>query len=142
MGSAKLINEKNEIMESLVIKPTSESLMVSLESGLLEFSGRSIPEDPLKLFVPIIEWVEKYIQDPAPSTKINLKFEYINTSSSKFILTILEILNKAYDENEKNMSINWSYEIGDDDMYELGKFIESMIKIPMNYIEVEETVEY
>jgi len=40
------------------------------------------------------------------------------------------------------MSITWSYEVGDDDMYELGKFIESMIEIPMNYIEVEESVEY
>ncbi len=137
-----MTDEKNNVIEALVIEPTSESLMVSLKSGLLEFSGRSIPENPLKLFGPIIEWVKKYIENPAPSTTINLKFEYINTSSSKFILTILEILDKAYDENEKNMSISWSYEIGDDDMYELGKFIESMINIPMSYVEVEETVEY
>jgi hypothetical protein len=142
MSIAKLTDEKNNVIEALVIEPTSESLMVSLKSGLLEFSGRSIPENPLRLFGPIIEWVENYIKNPAPSTTIDLKFEYINTSSSKFILTILEILDKAYDENKKNMSISWSYEIGDDDMYELGKFIESMIKIPMSYIEVEETAEY
>jgi len=142
MSTAKSIDEKSYVIEALVFEPTPESLMVSLKSGLLEFSGRSIPENPLKLFGPIIEWVEKYIQNPAPSTTIDLKFEYINTSSSKFILTTLEILNEAYDEKGKNMSINWSYEIGDDDMYELGKFIESVINIPMNYIEVEETVEY
>jgi hypothetical protein len=137
-----MTDKSNEVIEGLFIEPTAESLKVSLKSGLLEFSGRSIPENPLKLFGPIIEWVEKYIQNPAPSTAISLKFEYINTSSSKFILTVLEILNNAYDKKEQNMSINWSYEIGDDDMYELGKFIESMINIPMSFTEVEETVEY
>lgn len=129
-------------MKELIIEPTPESIGVSLKSGLLEFSGRSIPEDPMKLFNPILDWTEEYSKNPAPSTQINLKFEYINTSSSKFILNILEILNKAYDANTDNMSITWSYEIGDDDMYELGKFIESMIEIPMSYIEVEESVEY
>ena len=137
-----MTGKTNEVIEALVIEPTAESLKVSLKSGLLEISGRSIPENPLKLFGPIIEWVEKYIQNPAPNTAINLNFEYINTSSSKFLLTILEILNKAYDKKEQNMSINWSYEIGDDDMYELGKFIETMIDIPICYTEVEETVEF
>jgi len=142
MNSNELLNSQSNSMKPLVIEPTPESLGVSLKSGLLEFSGRSIPEDPMKLFTPIIEWAEEYIKNPPPSTSINLKFEYINTSSSKFILNVLEILNKAYDKKENNMNITWSYEIGDDDMYELGKFIESMIEIPMNYIEVEESVEY
>jgi hypothetical protein len=142
MSTEKMTGKTNEVIEALVIEPTAESLKVSLKSGLLEFSGRSIPENPLKLFGPVIEWIEKYIQNPAPSTAINLNFEYINTSSSKFLLTILEILDKAYDKKAQNMSINWSYEIGDDDMYELGKFIETMIDIPISYTEVEETVEF
>lgn len=129
-------------MKPLIIEPTAESLGVSLKSGLLEFSGRSIPEDPMKLFTPILEWIEEYIKNPPDSTSINLKFEYINTSSSKHLLNILETLNRAYDKGTNNMKITWSYEIGDDDMYELGKFIESMINIPMDYIEVEESVEY
>jgi hypothetical protein len=129
-------------MKELFIEPTPESLGVRLKDGLLEFSGRSIPEDPIKLFAPVLEWIEEYIKNPPASTTINLKFEYINTSSSKHLLNILETLNKRYDKKANNMNINWSYEIGDDDMYELGKFIESMIEIPMNYIEVEESVEY
>jgi len=36
-------------MKELFIEPTPESLGVSLKSGLLEFTGRSIPEDPMKL---------------------------------------------------------------------------------------------
>ena len=129
-------------MKELLIEPTPESLGVRLKSGLLEFSGRSIPEDPMKLFAPILEWIEEYVKNPPASTDVNLKFEYINTSSSKHLLNILETLNKGYDKKTNNMQITWSYEIGDDDMYELGKFIESMIDIPMNYIEVEESVEY
>ena len=128
-------------MKELIIEPTAESIGVSLKNGLLEFSGRSIPEDPMKLFNPILEWTEEYVKNPPPSTTINLKFEYINTSSSKFILSILEILNKVYSGQNK-MTINWSYEVGDDDMYELGKFFETMIQIPINYIEVEESIDH
>ena len=142
MNSKEVLNSQSNNMKPLVIEPTPESLGVSLKSGLLEFSGRSIPEDPMKLFTPILDWIEEYIKNPPASTSINLNFEYINTSSSKFILNILEILNRAYDTEKSNMDINWSYEVGDEDMYELGKFIESMIEIPMNYIEVEESVEY
>jgi hypothetical protein len=142
MDLKEKLNEQTNNMKPLVIEPTPESLGVSLKSGKLEFSGRSIPEDPMKLFAPILEWIEEYIKNPPDSTSVNLNFEYINTSSSKHILNILEVLNRGYDKNTDNMKITWSYEIGDDDMYELGKFIESMIDIPMDYIEVEESVEY
>lgn len=142
MDLKEQLNTQTNNMKPLVIEPTPESLGVNLKDGKLEFSGRSIPEDPMKLFTPILEWVEEYIKNPPPSTSITLRFEYINTSSSKFLLNILETLDKAYDKKQDNMKITWSYEIGDDDMYELGKFIESMIEIPMDYIEVEESVEY
>ena len=36
------------------------------------------------------------------------------------------------------MEINWHYEVGDDDMYELGQFFQPYISIPMNFIETEE----
>jgi hypothetical protein len=142
MNPKEVINSETNNMKPLVIEPTAESIGVSLKSGLLEFSGRSIPEDPMKLFAPILEWIEEYIKNPPSSTTININFEYINTSSSKHILNILETLNRVYDKKQNNVKITWSYEIGDDDMYELGKFIESMIDIPMNYKEVEESVEY
>jgi len=129
------------VIVDLMIEATEESLYVNLRDGYIEISGRSIPEDPMKNFAPIVEWVKEYSSNPNTNTTINLKFEYLNTSSSKFILSILEILNKVYSEQNK-MTINWSYEVGDDDMYELGKFFESMIQIPINYIEVEESIDH
>ena len=129
------------VIESLMIEATEESLYVNLRDGHIEISGRSIPEDPVKNFSPIVDWVKGYSINPNTNTTINLKFEYLNTSSSKFILSILEILNKVYSEQNK-MTINWSYEVGDDDMYELGKFFETMIQIPINYIEVEESIDH
>jgi hypothetical protein len=135
------MNKKNmetSVIEELIIEQTEESLSVTLKDGLIEFAGRSIPEDPVKRFEPIVDWVKEYAQNPNAKTEINLRFEYLNTSSSKHILSILEILDKVYDEDH-SMVINWSYEVGDDDMYELGKFYETIIKIPINFYEVEET---
>lgn len=127
------------VIEKLIIKPDEESLQAELRDGYIEISGRSIPEDPLKSFTPIVNWVKEYSLNPSEKTTINLTFEYLNTSSSKFMLNILEILDKAHSEQNK-MVINWSYEVGDDDMFELGKFFETMIKIPINFIEVEEEI--
>lgn len=132
------MNMETTVIEELIVVPTEESLSATLKDGMIELSGRSIPEDPVKSFAPIVEWVKEYVRNPNEKTEINLKFEYLNTSSSKFILSILEILDKACDNNH-TMTINWSYEVGDDDMYELGKFYETIIRIPINYIEVEET---
>lgn len=126
------------VIEDLIIEQTEESLSATLKNGLIELSGRSIPEDPVKSFAPIVDWVKEYVQNPNAKTEINLKFEYLNTSSSKYILSILEILDKVYDKDH-SMSINWSYEVGDDDMYELGKFYETIISIPISFKEVEET---
>lgn len=132
------MNMNTTVIEDLIITATEESLSATLKDGLIELSGRSIPEDPVKNFAPILEWINEYIQNPSAETEINLRFEYLNTSSSKHILSILEILDRVHSEKHK-MVINWSYEVGDDDMYELGKFYETIINIPINYIEVEET---
>ncbi len=126
------------LIEDLIIVPTEESLSATLKDGFIKLAGRSIPEDPVNNFTPIVNWVKEYSRNPGPRTEINLRFEYLNTSSSKYILSILEILDSVKSEKNK-MVINWFYEVGDDDMYELGKFYETIIKIPINYFEVDET---
>ena len=124
-------------MNSLKIEKTNHTPHVNMSSGLIEISGRSIPEDPVAFYRPVLEWLEVYKKNPAPKTIVNLMFEYINTSSSKALHNILKSLNEGCD-NAHKMEINWHYEEGDDDMYELGQFFQPYINIPMNFIETAE----
>ncbi len=123
-------------MENVYIEPTDKSPAVILDKdkGLIEFAGRSLMEDSEKFFLPIVEWIKEYIENPKNNTTVNFKFEYFNTSCSKWLITITKQLKKIF-EKDPNASINWYYE--DEDVLEYGEVIKDLVDIPMNMIPIE-----
>jgi hypothetical protein len=123
-------------MEKKIIEPTDKSPSVILdnEKGLIEFEGRSLIEDSEKFFMPIVEWIIQYTNNPAPSTNVNFKFDYFNTSCSKWLITITKQLKKLY-ENGIDCTITWYYE--DEDVLEYGEVIRDLVDIPINMIALE-----
>jgi hypothetical protein len=121
-------------MKDLIIKETEKTPSVSLSiNGNLKIEGRSIPEDAAKFFKPILDWTKEFT---APEIRIDIKLEYFNTSSSKFILEMLRLIEG--NPNNSNVLVNWFYEEGDLDVLESGQYFESIIGIPFKYIEYEE----
>jgi len=127
-------------MESLVLERTAKSPSINLSDGVIEIKGRSIPENPKKLYKPAYDWVKKYIISPAEFTLVNFNFEYIDTSSSKWILDIIRLLDQI-ELDTCFVKLNWYYEVGDYDMFDLGMHLKSFVKIPFDFIEVEESVD-
>jgi len=124
-------------MESISFEGTTKTPSVKLnpESGVIEIKGRSIPENSIEFYRPIIEWLDEYAKNPNKNTTVNVQLEYFNTSSSKCILDIfkkLESLKKARNE----VVINWYYEEDDEDMLESGEDYESIIRVPFKMIEI------
>lgn len=107
-----------------------------MEPGRIFIMGRSIPENPGDFYRPVHEWVSKYAQNYIEKTKIEFGFEYINTSSTKRIYTILKELSEM-----KGMAMNarvtWYYEQGDEDMCELGFILRSLVECPFVLVEVD-----
>ena len=99
--------------------------------------GRSIPENPGDFYRPIREWVSEYAKDYSEKSKIDLGFEYINTSSTKWIFTLLRELSEMK-EIGKNANVTWYYERGDEDMGELGFILRSLVECSFIVVEVEE----
>jgi len=99
--------------------------------------GRSIPENPGDFYRPVQDWVSNYVQSSSQKTIIDLGFEYINTSSTKWIFTILRALSDMK-ELELNARVTWYYEHGDEDMCELGFILRSLVDCPFILIEVDE----
>jgi hypothetical protein len=52
-------------------------------SGELWISGRSIVENAIRFYEPLVDWIEVYCENPAQITELHLKLEYFNTSTSK-----------------------------------------------------------
>jgi hypothetical protein len=124
-------------MESLIIEGTSKTPSVKFDPniGLIEIKGRSIPENSIEFYKPMVDWLDLYAQNPKHQTKVNIQLEYFNTSSSKCILDVfkkLELIHKANHE----VIINWYYEEDDEDMLEAGEDYESIIRIPFKMIEI------
>ncbi|MBN2485616.1 MAG: DUF1987 domain-containing protein [Bacteroidales bacterium] len=124
-------------MENLLIASTKRTPEVSFSTdGRLKISGRSIPEDPTQFYDKLFEWVFYYCQEPNPTTTIDIILEYFNSGSSKAILEILRALVDTAKKG-KQISINWYYEEGDDDILERGEYYESILDVKFNFIETE-----
>lgn len=99
--------------------------------------GRSIPENPGEFYRPVYYWISEYSKSHIEKSRIDLGFEYINTSSTKWIFNILKELSEMPDVAE-NVKVTWYYEQGDEDMCELGFILRSLIECPFILVEVEE----
>ncbi|MGD9978135.1 MAG: DUF1987 domain-containing protein [Bacteroidales bacterium] len=124
-------------MELINIEGTSKTPTVSMDhnNGVVEIKGRSIPENSVEFYKPIVDWLDEYAKSPSGKTVVNIRLEYFNTASSKCILDVfkkLEMLKK----NSNDVVINWYYEEDDEDMLEAGEDYESIIKVPFKMIQI------
>ncbi len=109
---------------------------VVLGPGKIFILGRSIPENPGDFYRPVYDWICEYKQNYSGKTKVGLGFEYINTSSIKWIFNILKEVAEIKDIS-MNMRVTWYYEQGDEDMSELGFMLRSLVDCPFVVIEVD-----
>lgn len=107
------------------------------DDGLLELKGRSIPENSIEFYKPLVDALDQYSKSPKLLTKVNIQLEYFNTSSSKCILDIFKKL-EAIKNAGNEVNINWYYEEDDEDMLEAGEDYQAIIKVPFKMIEVQE----
>lgn len=126
-------------MESISITgtPKTPTVLLDAEKGTVEITGRSIPENSIEFYKPVIDWLEEYHSSPTKITEVNVRLEYFNTSSSKCILDVFKKLEAIY-KSGNEVVINWYYEEDDEDMLEAGEDYQSIIRIPFKMIETEE----
>lgn len=98
----------------------------------LEISGKSIPENTIKFYQGVSEWITTMIAS-SPNTKFELlfKLEYFNTSSAKKILELMKLVQQMVDAGNNQASITWMYEESDLDMQEAGEDFMKLLHIPV-----------
>lgn len=126
-------------MEAIKIEGTSKTPSVHFQpSGVLELRGRSIPENSIEFYRPLVEWLDQYGGKAQEKTQVNIQLEYFNTSSSKCILDVFKKLESIHNANQSEVVINWHYEEDDEDMLEAGEDYQAIINVPFKMIEIEE----
>lgn len=126
-------------MEAISIKGTAKTPTVEFDAknGKVVIKGRSIPENSIEFYKPLVDWLDAYANEPKGNTEVNIQLEYFNTSSSKCILDVFKKLETIH-KNGNDVKINWYFEEDDEDMLEAGEDYQSIIKIPFKMIETEE----
>lgn len=121
-------------MENYTLTPTPKTprLYFNAESGDFEISGRSIPENSIEFYRPLMEWLDKYVKQPSSKTRLTVNLEYFNTSSSKCLVEIFRKLEKAGESSD--IKVLWHYEEEDEDMMESGEDFKKIIKVPIELI--------
>jgi hypothetical protein len=108
-------------------------------SGKMEIIGKSVPEFGNDFWESAINWFNRYMMNPAEKTTFNLQIDYLNTSSSKYILQLLYRLNELTDKGLQ-AEVVWGFHTNDIDMLEVGKDYEHMVKVPFTFYKIEEEV--
>lgn len=122
-------------MDNLIVEKTQSTLEVNFnsESGKCQLTGSSYPENSYKFFKPLIDWMKQYSKQGKGGITLDLRVTYINTSSTKCILDIFELLEDIH-KNRGNTKINWYYLKEDDDSRETGEELTEHINLPVNFI--------
>jgi len=123
-------------MNPIIISATEDTPGVRLDAtnDIFELSGRSLPEDVVKFYKPILDWLDEYAQSPNAQTVFDFKLSYFNTASSKIILDILMKLEGMHDDGKK-ISIKWHYPSDDEDMMEAGEEYADIVSVPIEMLE-------
>lgn len=117
--------------------PKTPYVNFDASTGMLELKGRSIPENSIDFYKPLIDWIDKYGRAPQTRSALHVQLEYFNTSSSKCILDVfkkLESIRAAGNE----VTVLWHYEADDEDMLEAGEDYAGIINIPFKMILIQE----
>lgn len=124
-------------MEKFEKQPTPKTPYIDFDPGTGRFllEGRSIPENSLEYYKPLVEWIEDYNQNPCPNTVLSVNLEYFNTSTSKCLVEIFRKLERI--NGRSNVKILWHYDEEDEDMMESGEDFRKILKIPIELKKVE-----
>jgi hypothetical protein len=122
-------------MAALKIEPAEDTPQVNFnkEAGIFEISGKSMPEDVIKFYRPVLDWMEVYKEDPLPKTIFNFKLIYFNTASSKLILDLLMILEEISEKGHEVL-VRWHSVVTDEDMQEAGEEYEDMTDLEFEHL--------
>lgn len=125
-------------MEALRYEQTDDSPEVILdqEGQRFEISGKSLPEDVVDFYQPVLNWLNEYRKSPNPRTEFSFKLIYFNTASSKLILDILMILEEMMEEGHEIL-VKWLSLSTDEDMQEAGREYEEMVDVRFEHITYE-----
>ena len=127
-------------MNALLIesKLNSPDVNFSPITGLLKIVGRSIPENPVKFYQPIEDWLCSFIKTTPKDLILYVHLDYLNTHSTECLLILMKKIEAYYKASDNNVKVSWNFDEDDEDMEALGEDLASIAQIPFEFKEIVE----
>lgn len=111
-----------DFQKNLSLAPTQSTPAVTAEweTGVLVMTGESYPENTYEIFDNIIGWVEDFLDSGSRPLKIELRLNYLNTSSIRAMIEIFDRMQAAADQG-KEIAVSWFYDSRNPRSAELGE---------------------
>ncbi len=134
-------NKMKDGLGNYIIKEQDDTPEISLDSrkGIISFKGKSIPENAVSFFKPVVDWLNLYKKHPAEKTTVNFQFDYYNTATDRQLVKVLLILEEISKNNK--VEVKWHYNTGDISMLNDGRKFKELIELDIEIIELMEDEE-
>ncbi|CBS90150.1 biofilm regulation phosphoprotein SiaC [Azospirillum lipoferum] len=122
-------------MDNLRIEATSCSPLIDFDpvAGLLRIDGESYPENSFDFYAPVFSWLEEYLQEPAPAVVLDIGLSYLNTSSIKCMIDVLEMLDVAHQKG-RTVSVRWHYDSDNDRALDMAEEFAEDVSLPFEIL--------
>lgn len=109
-------------MKNINIEKTNSTpgVQADSETGIIEISGKSYPENTAKFYQPIIDWIEDFIKLKKTGLIVKFEIQYFNSSTTKIFYNLLDMLDEARRKG-KAVTVNWVYDPENENAIEAGE---------------------
>jgi hypothetical protein len=100
---------------------TTPSVTARTSDGFVQIAGDSYPENSVEFYQPIFGWLREFMETQKRPLVVHFRMPYFNTSSSKCLLDMLDMLQSYHYATAGAVEVTWWYDHEDEDMLESGK---------------------
>lgn len=115
-------------MEPYILEATRATPFVLLDpvAARLEISGNSYPENASSLYQPVFDRLEELLASLNRPLRVDLEMTYLNSSSSKVFMMLLDMLEQAAAAGA-TVHVIWRYDLDNESALEIGQeFMEEL----------------
>lgn len=128
--------------EKLIIEPTLTTPHIHFDPSERRFfiGGNSYPENSLKFYNPVLQWVQAWMDRHVPTTEpvlVEVRLEYFNTSTAKVLLDLFRLFETLHERGQP-VQIRWIYLEEDTEMEDAGLDYQAAVKVPFDLVPVHE----
>ncbi|WP_168120435.1 DUF1987 domain-containing protein [Paenibacillus sp. HB172176] len=124
-------------MKLLYVEGTKSTPEVRFDpqAGTLAITGQSYPENAFQFYEPVMNWMDEYLDQMKRDTvvSIELQLPYINTSSTKCFMILLEKLENAYAAG-KAVEVRWYCDAENEAEQECAEEFKEDLQLPFSIL--------